>query len=171
MPLRPVPQAEVSSFLQMHGADEERASLLARLSSGRMGWALNALQEESVMQERDDMLNMLKDAVYGNRVRRFEIAGELEKVARKDNKAIRYLLETWQTYWSDVLLMTHGSPVKPCNSDRLVEIQQIVQTLYPDDALKALQATRKMLNEIIKTNANIRMAFEVMFLDYPGLDS
>lgn len=169
VPLRPVPIDEVSSFLQMHGADEERATLLGRLSSGRMGWALNALQDETVMQERDDMLKMLNDAVYGNRVRRFEIAEELEKVARKDNTAIRYLLETWQTYWRDVLLMSHGSPVKPCNSDRLVEIQQLVQTLYPDDALKALQATRKMLNVIIKTNANMRMAFEVMFLDYPGL--
>lgn len=169
VPLRPVPRAEVSSFLQMHGADEERATLLGRLSSGRMGWALNALQDETVMQEREDMLKMLNEAVYGNRVRRFEIAEELEKIARKDNTAIRYLLETWQTYWRDVLLMSHGSPVKPCNSDRLVEIQQLVQTLYPDEALRALQATRKMLNELIKTNANMRMAFEVMFLDYPGL--
>jgi len=169
VPLRPVPQSEIISFLKMHGAEEEKATLLARLSSGRIGWALNALKDEAVMTERDDMLGMLNDAVYGNRVKRFDIAGDLEKIARKDNNAIRYLLETWQTYWRDVLLMAQGSPVKPCNSDRLVEIQQLVQTLYPGDALKALQATRKMLNETIKTNANVRMAFEVMFLDYPGL--
>lgn len=169
VPLRPVPQDQVQAHLQLHGAEEEKATLLARLSSGRIGWALTALKDEVVMQEREDMLNMLTDAIYGNRVRRFEIAAELEKVARKDNTAIRYLLETWQTYWRDVLLMSQNSPVKPCNSDRLVEIQQVVQRLYPEDALKALQATRKMLNETIKTNANIRMAFEVMFLDYPGL--
>ena len=169
VPLRPVPQAEVSDFLQMHGADEDRATLLARLSSGRTGWALTALRDEGVMQEREDMLTMLRGAIYGNRVRRFAIAEDLEKIARKDNNAIRYLLETWQTYWRDVLLLAHGSPVKPCNSDRLVEMQQLVQTIYPHEALKALQATRKMLTEIIKTNANIRMAFEVMFLDYPGL--
>ncbi|MEO1286371.1 MAG: DNA polymerase III subunit delta' [Chloroflexota bacterium] len=169
VPLRPVPQVEVSSFLQMHGADEERATLLARLSSGRIGWALTALHDEGVMQERDDMLNMLHDAIYNNRVRRFKIAEDLEKVARKDNNAIRYLLETWQTYWRDVLLLSEGSPVKPCNSDRMVEMQQLVQTLYPNEALKALQATRKMLNETVKTNTNMRMAFEVMFLDYPGL--
>lgn len=169
IPLRPVPQIEVKEFLQMHGADEDRATLLARLSSGRMGWALNALQDETIMQEREDMLTMLNEAVYSNRVRRFEIAGELEKIARKDNTAMRYLLETWQTYWRDILLMTQGGAVKPCNTDRMTEMQQLVQTLYPDDALKALQATRKMLNETIKTNANVRMAFEVMFLDYPGL--
>src|SRR5690606_21134427 len=44
IPLRPVSQAEVKGFLQMHGADDERATLLARLSSGRIGWALTALQ-------------------------------------------------------------------------------------------------------------------------------
>lgn len=169
VPLRPVSQAEIASFLQMHGADEEKATLLARLSSGRIGWALNALKDESVMSEREDMLKMLNEAVYGKRVERFDIAGDLEKIARKDHNAIIYLLETWQTYWRDVMLMAQGSPVKPCNSDRLVEMQQLVQTLYPGDALKALQATRKMLNETIKTNANVRMAFEVMFLDYPGL--
>ena len=171
IPLRPVPQAEVKGFLQMHGADEDRATLLARLSSGRIGWALDALKNEGIMQERDDMLNMLNEAVYGNRVRRFEIAGDLEKIARKDNSAMRYLLETWQTYWRDILLMTQGGAVKPCNTDRMTEMQQLVQTLYPDDALRALQATRKMLNETIKTNANVRMAFEVMFLDYPGLNN
>lgn len=169
VPLRPVPQAQVSAFLQMHGAEADKSSLLARLSSGRMGWALTALQDETVMQERDDMLTMLNEAVYGNRVKRFEIAERLEKIARKDNTAIRYLLETWQTYWRDVLLLSAGSPVKPCNSDRMVEMQQLAQTLYDGDALKALQATRKMLNETIKTNANMRMAFEVMFLEYPGL--
>ncbi|MGB7339840.1 MAG: DNA polymerase III subunit [Phototrophicaceae bacterium] len=169
VPLRPVPQLEVAEYLQMHGAEAERATLLARLSSGRMGWALNALKDETVMLEREDMLKMLVDAVYGTRVKRFEIAEDLEKIAKKDNTALRYLLETWQTYWRDILLLAQGSPVKPCNSDRMVEMQQLVQTLYPNDALKALHATRKMLNETIKTNANMRMAFEVMFLDYPGL--
>ncbi|MEO1166062.1 MAG: DNA polymerase III subunit delta' [Chloroflexota bacterium] len=167
--LRPVPPEQIKAYLQMHGADEERAELLARLSSGRIEWALEALKNEVIMEERDDMLKMLNEVVYSKRVKRFEIAGELEKVARKDNDAIRYLLETWQTYWRDVLLMAEGSAVKPCNSDRRVEMQQLVQTIRAEDALRALQATRTLLNTTLKTNANMRMAFEVLFLDYPGL--
>ncbi|MGJ3239360.1 MAG: ATP-binding protein [Anaerolineae bacterium] len=169
VPLRAVPQSEISAFLQMHGADEARATLLARLSSGRIGWAFNALHNEGVMAEREDMLAMLNNVVYGNRVERFKIAEELEKIARKDYEALRYLLETWQTYWRDVLLQAYSSPVKPCNSDRIIEIQQLVQMIQPDEALHALQATRTLLNETSKTNANMRMAFEVLFLDYPGL--
>jgi hypothetical protein len=79
------------------------------------------------------------------------------------------LLEQWQSYWRDALLIAEGSPIKPCNSDRIIELQQLVQMIQPKDALRALQSTRKMLNETLKTNANVRMAFEVLFLDYPGL--
>ncbi|MDQ7024326.1 MAG: DNA polymerase III subunit [Anaerolineae bacterium] len=169
IPLRHVSQSAVQQYLEMHGADEERATLLARLSNGRIGWALTALRDETVMAERDDILNKLRDVIRGNRVRRFEIAHELEKIGRKDKTDLRYLLEMWQTYWRDVLLLAQGNPVKPCNSDRLKEIEQLVQRIQVDDALKALQATRSMLMETLKTNANMRMAFEILFLDYPGL--
>lgn len=169
VPLRPVPVATIENVLQMHGADEERATLLARLSNGRIGWALAALQNEAVMAEREDMLNMLDDVLQSNRAQRFKIAEDLEKLARRDKGAIRYLLETWQTYWRDVLLLAEGSPVKPCNSDRHVQIQQLVQRIQSEEALTALQATRHMLFDVLPTNANSRMALEVMFLDYPGL--
>ncbi|MCA9912222.1 MAG: hypothetical protein KC496_02685 [Anaerolineae bacterium] len=169
VPLRPVPQETVHDFLMMHGAEEERATLLARLSNGRIGWALNALRDEVVMQERDDMLAMLENILSSNRAGRFAIAEDMDKLARKDKMAISNLLETWQTYWRDVLLLAQGSPVKPCNSDRHVQIQQIVQRIQPEDAFRALKATRTTLNETMKTNASVRLALEVLFLDYPGL--
>jgi DNA polymerase III subunit delta' len=169
IPLRPIPQATVQHYLEMHGADSERATLLARLSSGRIGWALNALRQENVLQERTDILNRLQEVIYGNRVQRFAIAEDLDNIGRKDKTALRYLLEVWQTYWRDVLLLALQSPVKPCNSDRQKDIEQLVQRIQPQDALHALQATRTMLTETLRTNANMRMAFEVLFLDYPGL--
>ncbi len=169
VPLRPVASETVQRVLEMHGADEERATLLARLSSGRVGWALNALRDDVVMQERDDMLDMLENVISSSRAGRFAIAEDLDKLARKDKGAIRTLLETWQTYWRDVLLLAQGSPVKPCNSDRHVQMQQLVQRIQPEDALHALQATRRTLNETLKTNASVRLALEVLFLDYPGL--
>ncbi len=169
VPLRPVPQETVHDFLMMHGAEEDRATLLARLSNGRIGWALNALRDEVVMQEREDMLSMLEDIISSNRTGRFAIAEDMDKLARKDKMAVSNLLETWQTYWRDVLLLTEGSLVKPCNSDRHVQIQQIAQRIQPADALRALKATRTTLNETLKTNASVRLALEVLFLDYPGL--
>lgn len=167
IPLRPVPQSAVHDYLLEHGADDEQATLLARLSSGRIRWALDALHDETILIEREDILTTLHNVLAGRCVERFAIAEELEKVGRKDRGAIRYLLEIWQTYWRDVLLLALRSPVKPCNSDRLVEMQQLVQRIQPDEARRALYATRTMLHETLNTNANLRMAFEVLFLDYP----
>lgn len=169
IPLRPVPQATVAQVLRDEGASEEDAILLAGLSSGRVGWALAAYHDESVMQGRNEALDILNEVIQGNRAIRFKFAENLDKIARKNKREMNVLLEQWQTYWRDVLLLAEGSPIKPCNSDRNIELQQLVQMIQPKDALRALHATRKMLNQTLKTNANVRMAFEVLFLDYPGL--
>jgi DNA polymerase-3 subunit delta' len=171
IPLRPVDTLTIQKFLTMHGADDERAQLLARLSSGRIGWALEALQNESVMEERDDILDMLETVVRGNRAVRFDVAADLDKIGRDDRMTLQYLLEMWQSYWRDILLLAHDSPIKPCNSDRRVQMEQLLQRATADDILKALQSTRELLTKTLNTNANLRMALEVLFLDYPGLDS
>ena len=169
LPLRPAPQQLVRDFLMLHGAEEERATLIARLSGGRIGWSLSALQDETILAQRDEVLQLLSKALKGNRAQRFDVAEELGKVGSSDKASLRYVLEMWQTYWRDVLLLAQGSPVKPCNSDRRIEMEQLVQRIDADEALQALHATRRLLYEVLSTNANLRMALEVMFLDYPGL--
>ncbi|MCA9886117.1 MAG: hypothetical protein KC708_24255, partial [Anaerolineae bacterium] len=136
------------------------------LSNGRIGWALQALQDDSILADRDQMLDMLRDAIQGNRAAKFAIADELAKLPKP---SVRYILETWQTYWRDLLLLTENSPVKPCNSDRRTELEQVVVRMLPEDALKALMATRELLLRTLNTNANVRLALETMFLDYPLL--
>ncbi|MCB9460455.1 MAG: hypothetical protein H6670_12455 [Anaerolineaceae bacterium] len=164
--LRPAPGEVVREVLRMHGATDDHADLIARLSNGRIGWALQALQDDSILADRDQMLDMLRDAIQGNRAAKFAIADELAKLPKP---SVRYILETWQTYWRDLLLLTENSPVKPCNSDRRTELEQVVVRMLPEDALKALMATRELLLRTLNTNANVRLALETMFLDYPLL--
>lgn len=166
LPLRPVPIETVYEALKRQGADDEKSRLLARLSSGRIGWALAAHQDEDILTQRETMLNLLHDALQGNRAKRFAIAEELSKL---DKPAVRYILDTWQTYWRDVVLQQQGS-IEPCNLDYLEAIQQLAQYATPDEVLSALKATRAMLNTTLNTNANVRMALEVLMLDYPGLN-
>lgn len=167
LPLRPVPTEQVRQSLLARGAAPEQATLLARLSSGRIGWAIAALENPVVMEEREQILNLLREAVRGSRAVRFGIADTLKREAEKDRDALRYLLEIWQTFWRDVLLLAQDSPVKPCNIDRLVEMQQWVQRIQTRDALRALAATRRLLYSTLATNANVLLALETMLLDYP----
>lgn len=168
IPLRPASTETVSRILQERGADEETATLLSRLSSGRIGWALDALDNPEVLEYRREIIEELLTIIQGNRAARFDIAEKLGKIASKDKNALRYRLEMWQTYWRDALLLAENSPIKPCNVDFHVELQQLVQRIEPEDAYEALQATQETMRQL-NTNANVRLLLEVTFLNYPGL--
>lgn len=168
VPLRPISQAIIKDSLILQGAEEARADLIARLSSGRMGWALDALQNEDVLAYRADMLDMLRDILASTRVERLKISEQMSRKYGRDKATLRYILEIWQTYWRDILLEAYDSPVKPCNSDRKDEIRMLVLQITAEDALNALNATRNLF-KTLNTNANVQLALDVLFLDYPGL--
>ncbi len=165
IPLRPVAVNDCRDVLiTRYGADESKATLLARLSSGRMGWAIEAAQQPEILNQRDQALDLLENCIKTNRAARFKLAEDLAK----DKRSLGTLLELWLTYWRDVLLMVEDTPIKPCNSDREVAMQQMVYGLTVEDTLKAVRATQTMLG-YLSLNVNTRLALEVMFLDYPGL--
>ncbi|MCA9325731.1 MAG: DNA polymerase III subunit delta' [Anaerolineae bacterium] len=163
--LRPLPTETIrQALLQDKGLPADYSELLARLSGGRMGWALRAAADPAILEQRTAALDLLEQLLTLNRAQRFEIAEDLSK----DKLALYPLLELWQTYWRDVLLLCQSSAHIPANTDRVVSIQQLAATLSVDEALKAIQATRT-LHHNLSTNLNLRLALEVMFLDFPGL--
>jgi len=165
--LRPLPTELVrESLIQHRGAAPEQADLLARLSGGRMGWAIRALEDPTILEQRAGALNLLEDALRQNRAKRFEMAEDLSK----DKLGLYPLLELWQTYWRDVVLLVEGAGNMPANSDRRESLEALARMIEPGEAFKALQATRTMLNNL-SMNLNLRLALEVMFLDYPGLSA
>ena len=163
--LRPVALPVIRDRLIEHdGADPDYADLLARLSAGRIGWAINAFHDDTMLEQREAALDLLEECIEQGRAVRFDIAQELGK----DKLALGPVLELWQTYWRDLLLLTEESNVPPANSDRLVQLQQLAIYLTPDEVRAALKATRTLM-DILRYNINLRLALEVMFLDYPGL--
>jgi DNA polymerase III subunit delta' len=164
--LRPVAAATVEAVLtERYGAGAEDAALLARLCGGRLGWAIDALHQPELLDQRREALDLLERALQMNRAGRFEMAGDLSG----DKLSLARLLELWQTYWRDVLLHTEGGPVKLCNIDRAVSIEQMAYSITPEQAREALLATQSLLDQL-EYNINTRLAVEVMFLAYPGLE-
>lgn len=163
--LRPVAAQTIYDVLTAkHEADEPMAALLAHVSGGRLGWALNALHNPDVLEQRTQQLNALEEALQTNRAGRFAAAERLSK----DKQALFPLLELWLTYWRDVLHLCEETGVGVSNLDREAALEQLARYLTPEEALAALNATRTAL-QTLNTNANTRLTLEVMFLDYPGL--
>jgi DNA polymerase III subunit delta' len=163
--LRPVAIDSLRDILIQHrGAAPEQADLLARLSGGRIGWAIRALEDPALLEQRQEALDLLEQAISHNRAGRFALAEDLSK----DKLSMAPLLELWQTYWRDVLLLCEDNSRSPANMDREESLRQLASTISSDEAFTALHATREMLHNL-SYNLNLRLALEVMFLDYPGL--
>ena len=163
--LRPAPIHIIDEVLRdQFGVSEDQAALLARVSGGRIGWALRALRDPDLLAQRDLALNLLEELLGMNRAQRFDRANDLSK----DKAALVTLLELWQTYWRDALLLATRSGLDPTNIDRAAALEALTDRYPAETMLSALNATRNTLN-ILTSNANTRLALEVMFLDYPAV--
>ncbi len=164
--LRPVALPVVrDTLIECFGAESDQAELLARLSGGRIGWAIRAFQDAAVLEQRETALDMLEDCLGRDRTGRFDLA---QIIAKENKQVVQPVLELWQTYWRDLLLLTRESRIPPANSDRLISLQQFAIYFSADDVLAALQATKTMMDNL-RYNINVRLALESLFLDYPGL--
>jgi DNA polymerase-3 subunit delta' len=163
--LRPIDSRLATGILMdRYGMEADKAGLLARISGGRIGWAIRTIDDPALLQQRDQALDLLEEAIRQNRAGRFKLAEDLGK----DKPSLRLLLDLWLTFWRDLLLLAEKSMVKPCNSDRLPALERLLYTVGPQEALRAVRATQTLIDNL-STNVNTRLAVEVMFLDYPGL--
>jgi DNA polymerase-3 subunit delta' len=165
LPLRPVAATDIQRALtERHGASDEQAALLAGLSGGRIGWAIRALMDETLLEQRHAALDLLEDALGKNRAGRFSLAEDLAK----EKLALPPLLELWQSYWRDVLHLCAHSGLHIANADRADRLRRLAGMIGQEEAVAALHATQGMM-KTLDSNANVRLALEVLFLDYPGL--
>ncbi len=165
--LRPLPVDDVRRILeQQYSVAPPEADLIARVSGGRVGWAIDAAQPDSpALQQRETALNMLEEALRHQRKGRFDIAEGLGR----DKQGLFPLLELWMTYWRDVMLVASGTNLPLTNIDREDAVRDLAAALTTDEAAAALSVTRETLTTLQRTNTNPRLAVEVMFLDWPGL--
>jgi len=165
--LRPLSVAGTRDVLEtQYHVPGPDADLLARVSGGRVGWAIQAAAPESdLLAQRTEALDALEEVVQRNRAGRFDMADALGR----DKLAIPAILDLWITYWRDVVMISTGASVPLTNIDREDALISLAGNTSPEAAARALRATREAAATILRTNTNARLVLEVMFLDYPGL--
>jgi DNA polymerase-3 subunit delta' len=161
--LRPLPASTIRKTLQdKYQVDAERATLLAHLSGGRMGWAIRAVADETLLTTRTEMITMLEQAITELRVGRFALAESLSK----DKPALQVALDLWVSYWRDVLLLIHSTTTPIINRDHQHSLSQIALNVSADDVARVIQSIRRTAT-FIDENVNARLALEVLMLDMP----
>lgn len=161
--LRPVEAAHIERALIALGAPPDEAYHLARLSGGRPGWALTALRQPEVLTMRARIVEEMLQVLRAGRSGRFDYS---EQIAEQDTLPL--ILETWQSWWRDVLLLAEGSAVEPVNADYGETLRELAERIAPQQARDALRAVRRTM-DALERNANTRLALDVMLLDMPFL--
>jgi DNA polymerase-3 subunit delta' len=165
VPLRPLPiETAERALRERWQVDPTLAHLLARLSGGRLGWAVRASADPKMLEARRACLDELAEALCEGRAERLLRADHLAK----DTEKLPELLEYWLGWWRDLLLVQSGDGDRITNvdrEDRLREQAAHLSLAQVRGALKAVRDTAHYLSQ----NANARLAAEVLLLHLPQL--
>lgn len=166
--LRPIPTEQIEEILMTCcGVGTDDALLYSHLADGRLGWAVEASKNHELLKERQGQLALLREALDGNRVRRFAMA---EKLARKP-ESLPQLLRIWLSWWHDLALLafrnnTYGPPLPISNIDFKQQLESLAHSWPVEKILAGFKQTEVALWQL-ERNANSRLVLEILFLKYP----
>ncbi|MBI4198263.1 MAG: DNA polymerase III subunit delta' [Chloroflexi bacterium] len=165
--LRPVNQEAIAQTLaQRHSVAPEDASLLARLSGGRLGWALAAARDPRVLEERQQLLDTLLEVLESGLERRFQVSQELASRASRDRAGAQETLALWLGWWRDLLMLKEGAPGLVANTDWRSSLDALAGRYSAQEARAvALELLASMAR--LDANASPRLALDVLMLSLP----
>lgn len=162
--LRPLSLMDVQSELENRGVENTRARLIAHISGGRMGYAIRMIEQDSLLERRDEWLNDLVILLSASRVEKFKYADQLSK----DKETMRQAIMFWLSYWRDVLLRAAQAGTPLVNVDRNVEIEDIADRMDLSSAGRAVRRLETGLEQMDR-NVNPRLLAEVLLMDLPNV--
>jgi DNA polymerase-3 subunit delta' len=162
--LRLVPIKLIEQELHLRqGVDAARAALLAKLSGGRISWAIRAARDNSMLQHREETLRELAALPRSGRTHRLDYAARLTR----SPSALRDTLDLWLSWWRDLMLIAGGSPETIGNADAVAALEQEAHRYDLCNMLMFLKAIRRTQRQL-EMNADPRLALEVLMLELPA---
>ena len=153
----------VEFLVQQHSLPGDDADRLYRLSRGCLGWALDALADPQILDQRQADLDRMRETVRAPLDARFSYANEVASLFGSNRAAGRELLALWLRWWRDLLLVKEGADEYLHNADFVDELRAHAASLtVPQIAgfIRRLQETMAALD----ANASPRLALETLML-------
>jgi len=165
--LRPLPITVVErSLIEQWEATPEQATVLARLSSGCLGWAVSALRDDSVIGKHAERLSALLHLTAVGRAERFAYANQLVSQFSKDRESLREVLLLWVGLWHDLLLVNVGCRDLIINIDQEELLYRETENYNLNRIKGFIESLQHALKELGQ-NANPRLVLEVLMLNLP----
>lgn len=164
--LRPVPAECVErALVDRWDVEPAQARLLARLCTGRPGWAILAATDPTHLERRMQLLDDLQALLEAPLVHRFRYATDLAADLGRADEALR----VWTSWWRDVMTVAAGADTPPVNQHMQAQLERQARTVGCRGAAAAAGATQGTA-QLLHRNVNPRLALEVLLgLDFPRL--
>jgi DNA polymerase III subunit delta' len=165
--LKPVSAERAQDVLiNSYNIDAEKASLLTQLCHGRFGWALSALANDDILEQRAQSIARLSSLSTARLGQRFAYAQELAGQFSQDRKAGAEIVQIWLDWWRDLLLIKGGCEEAIVNADYRTALEAQARGLSLSE-IKGFLANLCLLQEEISKNVNPRLAWEWLMLNLP----
>ncbi len=165
--LKPLPIEEVrTELVSAHSVEHQEAELLAHLSRGRLGWAISAAGDPSIMEARRTTLDPIAQLSEASLEERFEYASELSSLFYRNREGARQTLCMWLRWWRDLLLIVEGAEAFVDNVDWM-DTLRLTASQFTTAQIAGFLSAILTTQEALDHNANARLALEVLMLRLP----
>jgi DNA polymerase-3 subunit delta' len=165
--LRPMPTEQVQGILaDYYHVESDKARLLARLCHGCLGWALSALADDSLLQQRSQNIDQLTSLLGGSLDKRFTYARDLAAQFGQDRRAVMETMEVWLSWWRDLMLIKGGCKGAIINMDYEGALRRQAKRLSLSKIIELITILC-LTKEHVSRNVSARLAFESFMLNLP----
>jgi len=169
--LRPMPLADLQKVLvDEWNADEEHAWRIAHLAAGRVGFAVNLLQNT---EKADAILDTAREGLellMQNTRQRFRFAENFKDVRKRAD--LRNIIQIWQSLFRDLLLLsTNGdasSELPLTFVDLKFDLLEMAGKVSSERFLFVLNQINHSM-DYLDANVNLQLLTENLLLDWPSL--
>ncbi|MBO20168.1 MAG: hypothetical protein CL732_06485 [Chloroflexi bacterium] len=144
----------------------EEAEHLFRLSRGCLGWAINALDDSQILEQRQADLEKMREALDAGLETRFTYANEVASLFGSDRDAAKALLALWLRWWRDLLLIKEGAEEFLQNADHADSLRRQASSLSTAQIVRFINDLTQTLSNL-DSNVSPRLAMEVLMLNLP----
>jgi DNA polymerase III subunit delta' len=146
--------------------EPEKARLLARISHGCPGWAIEASKKSNLAAERSAQFEKMIGIVKSGYNERFAAVSQICLQYAKKREAVYETLDTWAGWWRDILLAKTG-----CHDDiNSIDFEPALAEMAGNYQLVQIKSVINYILEAVqqlKQNANVRLVMEALMLNIP----
>jgi DNA polymerase-3 subunit delta' len=165
--LNPLPSDVIYRELQnIPGVSPVGAMEIAKLSSGSIGWAKEAVTAPNLMEDHKSSMQFIGTLLESCLEDRFAYAEEIDRLFRQDRDLALNKLTAFLNWWKDLLVLKSGCQDLIVNTAAIEDLLDHSKWLSTTQVVTAIKDTLRTINHL-RSNTNARLAIEVLMIRLP----